>query len=77
MISKQIIYFQDKAYILIRRILDNPKYIDDNLDLLMKWLDADKVLRKDGYLFFLEEIEEAEVLGFKLKTNIFNKIKNL
>jgi hypothetical protein len=67
MISKQIIYFQDKAYILIRRIIDDPKYVGDNLDLLMRWLDADKVLRKEGYLFFLDEIEEAEVLGFESK----------
>ena len=67
MISKQIIYFQDKAYILIRRIMDDPKYVGDNLDLLMQWLDADKVLRKEGYLFFLDEIEEAEVLGFESK----------
>lgn len=67
MISKQIIYFQDKAYILIRRILDDSKYTGDNLDLLMKWLDADKVLRKEGYLFFLDEIEEAEVLGYETK----------
>lgn len=67
MISKQIIYFQDKAYILIRRIMDDPKYVGDNLDLLMKWLDADKVLRKEGYLFFLDEIEEAEVLGYETK----------
>jgi len=67
MISRQIIYFQDKAYLLIRRILDDPKYIGDNLDMLMKWLGADKVLRKDGYLFFLDEIEEAEVLGYETK----------
>ena len=67
MISKQIIYFQDKAYILIRRILDDPKYVGDNLDLIMQWLNADKVLRKEGYLFFLDEIEEAEVLGFESK----------
>ena len=67
MISKQIIYFQDKAYILIRRIMDDPKYVGDNLDLLMQWLDADKVLRKEGYLFFLDEIEEAEVFGFEPK----------
>jgi hypothetical protein len=33
----------------------------------MKWLSADKVLRKDGYLFFLDEIEEAEVLGYEIK----------
>jgi len=63
MISRQIIYFQDKAYTLIRRILDDPKYVGNNLDLLMQWLNADKVLRKEGYLFFLDEIEEAEVLG--------------
>jgi hypothetical protein len=29
----------------------------------MRWFGADKVLRKEGYLFFLDEIEEAEVLG--------------
>jgi hypothetical protein len=67
MISKQIIYFQDKAYILLRRVMDDPKYTGNNLDLIMKWLNADKVLRKEGYLFFLEEIEEAEVLGYETK----------
>jgi hypothetical protein len=67
MISRQIIYFQDKAYILIKRILDDPKYVDDNINILMKWLGADKVLRKEGYLFFLDEIEEAEVLGYETK----------
>jgi hypothetical protein len=67
MIAKQIIYFQDKAYILIRRILDDPKYTGNNLDLMMGWLNADKVLRKEGYLFFLDEIEEAEVLGYETK----------
>ena len=67
MISKQIIYFQDKAYILIRRILDDPKYTGNKLDLMMEWLNSDKVLRKEGYLIFLDEIEEAEVLGYETK----------
>jgi len=67
MISRQVIYFQDRAYLLIRRILDDPKYVGDNLDLIMTWLGADKVLRKEGYLFFLDEIEEAEVLGYETK----------
>ena len=69
MTSKQIIYFQDKAYILIRRIHDDPKYTGNNLDLIMQWLQADKVLRKDGYLFFLEEVEEAEVIAWLPKEN--------
>jgi hypothetical protein len=63
MISRQVIYFQDKAYLLIRRVLDDPKYTGENLDLFMQWLKADKVLRKEGYLFFLDEIEELEILG--------------
>ena len=67
MIAKPIIYFQDKAYILIRRIQDDPKYVGDNLDILMRWFGANKVLRKEGYLFFLNEIEEAEVLGYETK----------
>jgi len=67
MISRQVIYFQDKAYLLIRRILDDPKYVGDNLDLLMQWLGADKILRKEGYIFLLDEIEEVELLGFEPK----------
>ena len=67
MTSKQIIYFQDKAYILIRRIQDDSRYVGDNLDILMRWFGANKVLRKEGYLFFLNEIEEAEVLGYETK----------
>lgn len=67
MLITQLIPFQDKLYILKRRILDDPKYTGDNLDLYMKWLGANKVLRKEGYLFFLEEIEEAEVLGYETK----------
>ena len=67
MLTNQFIPFQDKLYILKRRIMDDPKYTGDNLDLLMKWSRADKVLRKEGYLFFLEEIEEAEVLGYETK----------
>lgn len=67
MLTNQFISFQDKLYILKRRIMDDSKYTGDNLDLLMKWSKADKVLRKEGYLFFLEEIEEAEVLGYEIK----------
>jgi hypothetical protein len=67
MIATQFISFQDKLYILKRKVLDDVKYTGPNLDLLMKWVGSDKVLRKEGYLFFLEEIEEAEVLGYEKK----------
>jgi hypothetical protein len=67
MINSQLISFQDKLYILKRKVLDDVKYTGPNLDLLMTWVGSNKVLRKEGYLFFLEEIEEAEVLGYGTK----------
>lgn len=67
MIINQFINFQGNLYILKRRVIDDIKYTGNNLDIMMKWTGAQKVLRKDGYLFFLEEIEEAEVLGYETK----------
>jgi hypothetical protein len=67
MIVTQFIPYQDKLYILKRKILDDVKYTGPNLDTIMKWFGSNKVLRKEGYLFFLEEIEEAEVLGYEIK----------
>ena len=67
LIPTQLIPFQDKLYILKRRVIDDPKYTGEPLDIMMKWIGSNKVLRKDGYLFFLEEIEEAEVLGYEIK----------
>ena len=62
MLNNQLINFQDKLYILKRRVLDDPKYTGEPLDVMMQWTGSQKVLRKDGYLFFVEEIQEAEVL---------------
>ena len=67
MISRQLIYFQDKAYILKAIKLDDPKFTGENLDILNQWFGTNKVLRKDGKLHFLEEIEDAEVLGYETK----------
>ena len=65
----QFIHFADKLYILKRRVLDDPKYAGEKLDLIMKWYGSNKVLRKDGYLFFLEEVQEAEVIDWLPKEN--------
>jgi hypothetical protein len=60
----QFIRFADKLYILKQRVLDDPKYAGEKLDLVMKWYGSNKVLRKDGYLFFLEEVQDAEVIDW-------------
>ena len=67
MINTQLISYQDKLYTLRRKVLDDVKYTGSNLDIMMQWIGSNKVLRKEGYLFFLEEIEEAEVLGYWTK----------
>lgn len=67
MINTQLISYQDKLYTLRRKVLDDVKYTGPNLDIMMQWIGSNKVLRKEGYLFFLEEIEEAEVLGYWTK----------
>jgi hypothetical protein len=65
----QFIRFADKLYILKQRVLDDPKYAGEKLDLVMKWYGSNKVLRKDGYLFFLEEVQDAEVIDWLPKEN--------
>jgi hypothetical protein len=62
MITRQLINFQDDQYILKYKILDDPKYTGDKLDLLIKLYEANKVLRKEDYLYFLEKIEDAQIL---------------
>lgn len=65
----QFIRFADKLYTLKQRVLDDPKYAGEKLDLLMKWYGSNKVLRKEGYLFFLEEVQDAEVIDWLPKEN--------
>ena len=67
MITRQLINFSGNQFVLKYRLLDDPKYTSDKLDLLNILYRSNKVLRKEGYLFFLNEIEEAEVLGYTTK----------
>ena len=67
--THQYLKYQDKLFIIKRRILDDPKYSGKSLDDLMLWIGSNKVLRKDNYLFFLEEVEEAEVIAWLPKEN--------
>jgi len=64
MIAKQFINFQDKLYILRKTKLDDPSYTSDKLDLMNQWLGTNKILRKDGMLYFLEEVIDAEVVAW-------------
>jgi len=69
MITRQLINFNGSQFILKYRIPDDPKYTSEKLDILNILYNANKVLRKDGFLWFLEQIEEAEVIAWLPKEN--------
>ena len=56
------IRFQDKLFILKKQIVDKSNYTSEQLDILNILYDSNKVLRKDGMLWFLQEVENAEVI---------------
>lgn len=63
------IRFQDKLFTLKKQIVDDPKYTSEKLDVLNILYNTNKVLRKDGMLWFLQEIENAEVIAWLPKEN--------
>ena len=65
----QLINFQDKLFILKHRLIDDPKYTNEKLDVLNILYTSDKVLRKDNMLWFLQEVEDAEVIAWLPKEN--------
>ena len=69
MITRQLINFSGNQFVLKYCLLDDPKYTSDKLDLLNILYRSNKVLRKDGHLYFLEQIEEADVIDWLPKEN--------
>jgi hypothetical protein len=67
MIIKQFINFQDKLYILRKTKHDDPSYTSSKLDMMNQWLGTNKILRKEGMLYFLEEVEDVEVIAWLSK----------
>lgn len=58
-ISTEIIEFQGSLYILKRKIKE--KY-NPNIEAWKEHLNADTVLRKEENLYFLEKIQEPEII---------------
>ena len=62
MFNYQIIEFQNQKYILRRRIREENLPPDFNTDKLMAFTRTDKLLRKEGFIWCCELIEDAEIL---------------
>lgn len=58
-IKKQVVQWEDTLWVVKRKI---PESYNIDISGYKAYLGADKVARKNGYYFFLEEIKEVEIL---------------
>lgn len=58
-LTTEIIEFQDKLYVLKRKIKE--KY-NPNIEVWKEHLNADIVLRKNEELYFLEQIQDVQII---------------
>ena len=71
MMLHEPIRFEDNIY-LVQKIRVETDSVKNSVDLLCSHYDADKVLRKEGKLYFLQKIEDAEVIAWLPKENELN-----
>jgi hypothetical protein len=60
---KGMIKFEDNLF-QIKQVTQDTEPYSANIDLFCEWFKANKVLRKDNHLYFLEKIEDAEVIAW-------------
>ena len=58
---KEIIYAKDKAYQIIRVIRES-RLKNPDMEILKQYFNCDKLLRKQGRLYFCRLIEEVEII---------------
>ena len=56
---KEIIYENDKVYQLVRMIRED-RLKNPDMEILKEYFNCDKVLRKQGLLYFCRLVEEIE-----------------
>ena len=58
---KEIIYTKGKAYQIIRVIRES-RLKNPDMEILKQYFNCDKLLRKQGRLYFCRLIEEVEII---------------
>ena len=67
----ELIHFDNNLY-QVNKIRFETETVTANIDLLCHCYNANKVLRKENKLYFLELIEDAEVIAWLPKENELN-----
>jgi len=60
--NRQIINFNDQLLIIKRRIRESHLQPNYEVDVLKEWFRVDMILRKDGFLYLCETIQDAKII---------------
>jgi hypothetical protein len=69
----ELIHFDNNLY-QVKKIRIETETVAANIDLLCQYYNASKVLRKENKLYFLEPIEDVEVIAWLPKEDELNLI---
>mgnify|MGYP003338406878 CR=1 FL=1 len=61
---KQVINFQDTLYIVKRIVKEENIKNKDLVQDFKEWIGADTVLKKDNLFYFVNKVEEAQVVEY-------------
>lgn len=67
-LTKQVINFQDTLYIVKRIIKEESINNKDLVQDFKEWIGADTVLKKDNLFYFVNKVEEAEIIEYLSET---------
>lgn len=67
-LTKQVINFQDTLYIVKRIIKEENINNKDLVQDFKEWVGADTVLKKDNLFYFVNKVEEAEIIEYLSET---------
>jgi|TARA_X000001382_G_C3087829_1_gene152565 hypothetical protein len=70
MFNRQIIDYKDQRYIVRRRIHEHHLIPDFDTETLLKWANADKLLRKNGFIWCCELIPDAQIVEPEVKIQL-------
>lgn len=60
--NRQIINFNDQLLIIKRRIRESHLQPNYEVDVLKEWFRVDMILRKDGFLYLCETIQDVKII---------------
>ena len=63
MLKYEHMYYQDRMFLIKRKIHESKLKPDFDVTVLKQWTKSDLLLKKEGWFFCCEEVHEAQILS--------------